>query len=112
MTRIRLKTRYLIVIPIPGLALAAAFFLIFGSIGLIGLLFEFTAEGLNPSETESIQESGIIIFEVVEYVHNFLIGTVLFITAVEPLQLFIREIDFPNWLKWTARKSWNTNSEA
>jgi hypothetical protein len=32
MTRIWLKTRYLIVIPILGLALAAAFFLIFGAL--------------------------------------------------------------------------------
>ena len=109
MTRIWLKTRYLIVIPILGLALAAAFFLIFGGIGLIGLLFELAAEGLTPSETESIQESGIIIFEVVEYVHNFLIGTVLFITTVEPFQLFIREINFPNWLKMNCTEELENN---
>jgi uncharacterized membrane protein YqhA len=99
----------LIVIPILSLALAAAFFLIFGGIGLIGLLFEFAAEGLNPSETESIQESGIIIFEVVEYAHNFLIGAVLFITAVEPFQLFIREIDFPNWPKMDSTEELENN---
>ena len=29
----------------------------------------------------------------------FLIGTVLYITAVGFYQLFIQEIDFPNWLK-------------
>lgn len=109
MTNILLKTRFLIILPILGLALAAAFFFVFGGVGLIGLLFELAAEGLNPSETESIQEGGIIIFEVVEYVHTFLIGTVLYITAVGLFQLFIREIDFPNWLKIDNTEELETN---
>ena len=58
MTRILLNTRYLILIPVLGLALAAAFFFVFGGIGLIGLLFELATEGLSLSETESMQEGG------------------------------------------------------
>jgi uncharacterized membrane protein YqhA len=41
---------------------------------------------------------GVIIFEVVGYVHTFLVGTVLYITVVGPYQLFILELDFANWL--------------
>ena len=109
MTRILLNTRYLILIPILGLALAAAFFFVFGGVGLIGLLFELATEGVSPSETESMQEGGIVIFEVVEYVHTFLIGTVLYITAVGFFQLFIKEIDFPNWLKIDNTEELETN---
>lgn len=109
MTRILLNTRYLILIPVLGLALAAAFFFIFGGVGLIGLLFRLASEGLSPSETGSLQEGGVVIFEVVEYVHTFLIGTVLYITAVGLFQLFIKEIDFPNWLKIDNTEELETN---
>jgi uncharacterized membrane protein YqhA len=34
-----------------------------------------------------------------EYVHTFLIGTVLYITAVGLYQLFIEEVEFHGWLK-------------
>jgi uncharacterized membrane protein YqhA len=100
MTRFLLRTRYLILVPILGLALAATFFFIFGGVGLIGLLVDllFGALGLAQEATEQ-PEQGVIIFEVVEHVHIFLIGTVLYITAVGFYQLFIHEIDFPNWLK-------------
>ena len=37
--------------------------------------------------------------EIVEYVHTFLIGTVLYITSIGFYQLFIGEIEFPGWLK-------------
>ena len=40
MTRLLLGTRYLILFPILGLALAAVAFFVFGGIGLISLLFE------------------------------------------------------------------------
>ena len=39
------------------------------------------------------------IVEAVEYVHQFLVGTVPYITAVGLYQLFIHEIPFPNWLR-------------
>ena len=37
--------------------------------------------------------------EIIEYVHTFLIGTVLYITAVGFYQLFIQEVKFPGWLR-------------
>ncbi|MCO5190224.1 MAG: YqhA family protein [Anaerolineae bacterium] len=109
MSRFLLRTRYLIIIPILGLALAAAFFFVFGGIGLIRLLFELVVEGLTPSEVESVHQQGIVVFEVVEYVHTFLIGTVLFITAVGFFQLFIKEINFPGWLKIGSTEELETN---
>ena len=36
---------------------------------------------------------------MVEFVHQFLIGTVLFITALGFYQLFIQAVDVPLWLK-------------
>ena len=52
---------------------------------------------------------GVIIFEVVEYVHTFLVGTVLYITAVGLYQLFIREIEFAGWLKIDSTEELETN---
>jgi uncharacterized membrane protein YqhA len=40
-----------------------------------------------------------IAIEIVEFVHLFLIGTVLYITAVGLYQLFIEEVEFHGWLK-------------
>jgi uncharacterized membrane protein YqhA len=52
---------------------------------------------------------GVIIFEVVGYVHTFLVGTVLYITVVGPYQLFIHELDFANWLKIESTEELETN---
>ena len=43
MAKLLLKSRYLILVPILGLALAAAGFFVFGGIGLIKLLYEFAS---------------------------------------------------------------------
>ncbi len=40
-----------------------------------------------------------LIFEIVEFVHFFLIGTVLYITAMGLFQLFVTPLDLPQWLK-------------
>lgn len=99
MTRILLKSRYLIILPIIGLALAAAAFFIYGGIGLMKLLYNVTLIWFGLVAKPAEVGQGVIIFEVVEYVHTFLIGTVLYITAMGFYQLFIRELDFPAWLK-------------
>ncbi len=109
MATILLRSRYLVLIPIIGLAIASAFFFIFGGIGLIRLLFELIAGGLSQGEEIMTLDSGTIIFEVVEYVHTFLVGTVLYITAMGLFQLFIREVDFPNWLKIDSTEELETN---
>ena len=99
MSYLLLKSRYLILIPILGLALAAAVFFVFGGIGLIRLLVETLVEVLDPAALAAHTNQDKFIYEVVEYVHIFLIGTVLYITAVGLYQLFVHEIDFPAWLK-------------
>ena len=109
LTRLLLRTRYLILIPILGLALAAAAFFVFGGIGLIKLLYELTLSAFGLGHETVHLEQGLIIFEIVEYVHTFLVGTVLYITAVGLFQLFIKEIDFPSWLKVDNTEELETN---
>lgn len=104
MSRLLSGTRYLIIVPIIGLALAATIFFVFGGFGLISLLISTLLQG-----TEA--HGGSIPFEVqiVEYVHTFLIGTVLYITAVGLYQLFVNEIKFPGWLKIDSTEELETN---
>lgn len=110
MSRILSGTRYLVVIPVIGLAIAASVFFIFGGIGLIRLLIELVISLFNNISQETTgSERGLVIFEVVEYVHLFLIGTVLYITAVGLYQLFVNEIKFPNWLKIDSTEELETN---
>ena len=54
-------------------------------------------------------DHGKFIYDVVKYVHTFLIGTVLYITAVGLYQLFVKEIDFPAWLKVESTEELETN---
>jgi len=61
------------------------------------------------THTGSEVDKGVVIFEVVEFVHLFLVGTVLYITAVGLYQLFIREIKFPRWLKIDSTEELETN---
>ena len=98
MNRFFVGTRYLIIIPIIGLGLAAAAFFFFGGINLLRLIVETIGDALGLVEVHHDEEIPIVI-EVVEYVHTFLIGTVLYITSIGFYQLFIGEIEFPGWLK-------------
>lgn len=109
MTRFLLGTRYLILVPILGLAIAATFFFIFGGISLISLLVELLLDAFGFAKEAVEPGEGVIIFEVVEHVHIFLIGTVLYITAVGLYQLFIHEIPFPEWLKIDNTEELETN---
>lgn len=109
MTGFLLKTRYLIIVPILGLALAASLFFILGGFGLIRLMIEVLSNVLGFTEPTAEAGGNVVIFEVVEYVHTFLIGTVLYITAVGLYQLFIHEIEFPEWLKIDSTEELETN---
>jgi uncharacterized membrane protein YqhA len=82
MSRFFVATRYLIIIPIIGLGLAAAVFFIFGGFGLLRLLFEGLGEYFGILHPEPHPEELPFMIEVVEFVHTFLIGTVLYITAI------------------------------
>jgi len=99
MSRFFIATRYLIIIPIIGLGIAAATFFIFGGVSLIRVIIEAVAEILGLIELEAHADDLPIMVEVVEYVHTFLIGTVLYITSIGFYQLFIGEIEFPGWLQ-------------
>ena len=54
-------------------------------------------------------DKAIVTYEIIEYVHTFLVGTVLYITGIGFYQLFIKEIQFPNWLKVTSTEQLETN---
>ncbi len=109
MSRFLTATRYLIILPILGLSIAAAFFFVFGGVALIRLLVEIGLVLLDLAPQAVEIEQGLIIFEVVEFVHTFLVGTVLYITAMGLYQLFIKEIDFPRWLKIDSTEELETN---
>jgi uncharacterized membrane protein YqhA len=110
MQRFLSGTRYLVVVPIIGLVIAASFFFVFGGIGLIRLLIELVAGALGGAAHEGAEiETSLVIVEVVEFVHTFLVGTVLYITAVGLYQLFIQEIQFPRWLKIDSTEELETN---
>ena len=99
MSRFFVGTRYLIIIPIIGLGLAAALLFVIGGVGLLRPMFERLMEFFGLMHFENHGEELPFIIEVVEYVHTFLIGTVLYITSIGFYQLFIKEIEFPGWLK-------------
>ncbi len=103
MSRILSGTRYLILVPIIGLLIAAAGFFVFGGFNLIRLMIDALLHGIDAHGTVPFE------VEVVEYVHAFLIGTVLYITAVGFYQLFIDEIKFPSWLKIDSTEELETN---
>ena len=108
MSRVLTSTRYLVIVPIIGLALAAAAFFVVGGYGLIRLLFEAMIDLVASGQ---IGHHGDLPFEVevVEFVHTFLIGTVLYITAMGLYQLFVEEIKFPGWLKIENTEELETN---
>ncbi len=100
-------SRYIILIPIIGLGLAALMLFIFGGFNLIKLVFETTLSYLGVVREH--KTSLPIYVEIVEYVHTFLIGTVLYLTAVGFYQLFIGEIQFPRWLRIHNTEELETN---
>jgi uncharacterized membrane protein YqhA len=74
------------------------------------LLIELTLTAIiNLTQETHGTDRGLVIFEVVEFVHLFLVGTVLYITAIGLYQLFVHEIKFPNWLKIDSTEELETN---
>jgi uncharacterized membrane protein YqhA len=102
-------SRYLILVPIVGLGLAAAIFFVAGGISLIRLALDVGLTYFGLREGDIPHDPGVLIFEVVEHVHLFLVGTVLYITAVGLYQLFIREIDFHGWLRIESTEDLESN---
>lgn len=104
-------TRYLIVIPILGLLIAASVFFVFGGIGLIRMLLELLVDIVGELAGRHTEvDRMLVVIEVVDFVHTFLVGTVLYITAIGFYQLFIgRALDFPGWLKIDSTEELESN---
>ncbi len=105
--RTLIATRYIVLIPIIGLGLAAIMLFVFGGFNLLKLVFETSLAylGLEQPHVSSLP----IYVEIIEYVHTFLIGTVLYLTAVGFYQLFIGEVQFPRWLQVHNTEELETN---
>ncbi len=99
MRRVLSGTRFLVIVPILGLALAAGVFFVFGGFNLIKLIVEGIVAYFSGAVVESHGEEIPFVIQVVEHVHTFLVGTVLYITAIGLYQLFIDDVDIHGWLK-------------
>lgn len=97
-------TRYMAIVPILGLAIAAAVMFGFGGLGLITFIIRSVSEMSGGQSTEVLP-----IFELLEYVHQFLIGTVLYITAMGLYQLFIQDVPLPMWMKTESSEDLESN---
>jgi uncharacterized membrane protein YqhA len=87
-------TRFLVVIPIIGLALTASVLFVLAGFGLIAFIVESALELFSGHAEELIP-----IIQLVEFVHQFLVGTVLYITAIGLYQLFVNPVPMPGWLQ-------------
>jgi len=87
--------RFFVLIPVIGLAIAACALFIKGGVDIVHFMGEMIT-GIGMAETGP---DGNIIVEIVETVHLFLVGTVLFLTSLGLYQLFIHPLPFPGWLK-------------
>lgn len=85
--------RFFVLIPVLGLAIAACILFIEGGIDLVHLLLKMV------TETAKTDTKSVIIIGIVEIVHLFLVGTVLFLTSLGLYQLFIQVLPLPQWLK-------------
>lgn len=85
--------RYFVLIPVIGLTITACALFIKGGVDLVRFMGE-----LVTGMVEAGPEANIIV-EIVETVHLFLVGTVLFLTSIGRYQLFIQPLPLPGWLK-------------
>lgn len=85
--------RFFVLIPVIGLAIAACVLFVKGGIDII----HFMGELITGMSEEGPEKS--IIVEIVETVHLFLVGTVLFLTSFGLYQLFIQPLPLPEWVK-------------
>ena len=96
-------------LPILGLAIASAVIFVLGGIGLIRLVVNLVASALGLTQETGPFDSSVALVEIIESVHTFLVGTVIYITAIGLYQLFIREIDLPRWMEVHNTEELETN---
>src|SRR5512145_1392237 len=85
--------RFFVLIPVIGLAIAACALFVKGGADIVHFMVEMI-KGIGETGTD-----GNIIVEIVETVHLFLVGTVLFLTSFGLYQLFIQPLPLPEWVK-------------
>jgi uncharacterized membrane protein YqhA len=87
-------SRYLVVIAVLGLLLAALAVFIFGGITTVNIIIESFASG--EFNAEGARQISI---EIIEMIDLFLLGTILVITSIGLTQLFIEpNMDLPEWI--------------
>ena len=99
MNKLFVGSRYLIIVPVFGLIIAASFYFIIGGFSLIYLIGESLLDSVGLIEAAGSHDSVPLAIRLVEFVHQLLIGTVLYITAVGLYQLFIHPLAMPAWLR-------------
>ena len=109
MSRFLSGTRFLVIVPILGLALAAGVFFVFGGFQLISLIITSLIEYVSGTYVQPHGDEVPFVIQVVEHVHTFLIGTVLYITAIGLYQLFIQKVEFHGWLTIDTTEELETN---
>ncbi len=94
MTRVFGLSRYLVLIAVIGLLLAALAVFVFGGIATVGIIVEaFEGGEYNAEGARALS------IEFIEMIDLFLLGTVLLITAVGIYQLFVQpDMELPEWL--------------
>jgi uncharacterized membrane protein YqhA len=85
--------RFFMLIPIIGLSVAAFVLFIEGGNELVHLLVKMFVEAAKTGTKSDI------VVGIVEIIHLFLVGTVLFLTSLGLYQLFIHVLPLPGWLK-------------
>ncbi len=94
MRRVFSLSRYLVLIAVVGLLLAAAAVFVFASIATVQIIIESFQHGEYNAEG-----ARMLSVEFIEMVDLFLLGTILLITSVGLYQLFIEpNMDLPEWL--------------
>jgi uncharacterized membrane protein YqhA len=87
-------SRYLILIAVVGLLLAAAAVVVFGGITTVRVIVESFHEG-----EYNARGARLLSIEFIEMIDLFLLGTILMITSVGLYQLFIEpNMELPEWL--------------
>lgn len=92
--RIFSQTRYIVLLPVLGLFLASAFLFFSGGLGLLLFLWD-TMFRHGPASYPDPHN----VVALMEFVEQFLTGTVLYIVAVGLYGLFIRQMNVPEWLR-------------
>ena len=97
MTRVFGLSRYLVLIAVIGLLLAALAVFVFGGITTVMVIIEAFEQGEYNAEG-----ARLLSIEFIEMIDLFLLGTILMITPIGLHQLFIKpHMDLPEWLVFT-----------